>query len=236
MRIFTFLILNCCLSGCLNRSISDDSLEDPYEGFNRKSYQLSERMDASILAPLARGYAWVAPDILETRVTSVFKNFNTLPSSLNGFLQGNVKVGISEFSRLAINSSFGLGGLFDVANYWGLASEHEDIGQTLAVWGIKRSPYIFIPLLGPSTIRDIPVRILGMSFSPAGIGKDYSGYLTFFRVVSQRAEMLEATERRDAIAIDPYVFTREAYLQTRAISIFNGDPPHEDFLDEFEED
>jgi phospholipid-binding lipoprotein MlaA len=155
---------------------------------------------------------------------------------VNGLLQGQIDVGAREFARLVINSTFGVVGFFDVASNWGIKQQHEDVGQTLAVWGLEESPYVYIPLLGPSTVRDIPVRLVAMSVPRLLIGEDFPGYGTALRVVGQRAGMIGSIEQRNANAIDPYTFTRDAYTQLRAFEIYNGDPPVEDFFDEFEDE
>lgn len=221
--------------GFLHSGVQAESVEDPYENFNRKSYQFSEKIDKLLLAPLAKGYSRVLPDSIEQIFSNVFANIDSVPSSMNGFLQGRAEIGVSELSRLVINSSFGLGGLFDPATAWGIEKQHEDIGQTFAVWGVKDSPFIYIPILGPSTVRDMPVRLVGMAYPRVFIGEGLPGYATALRVVGQRAEMMEAIGQRDASAIDPYAFTRDAYKQRRAFEIFNGDPPVEDFFEDFEE-
>ena len=236
VRVLVYLIVCFLLSGCLSSGVGDIRPQDPYEKFNRKSFQFSESVDKKLLAPVAHGYSRILPDPLETGFNNLFANINSVPSSVNGLLQGQIEVGAREFVRLMINSTFGVAGFFDVASRWGLKQQHEDIGQTLAVWGLKDSPYVYIPVLGPSTVRDIPVRLVGMSVPRLLIGEDFPGYATALRVVGQRAAMSEVIEQRDANAIDPYTFTRDAYTQLRAFEIFNGDPPVEDFFDEFEDE
>ena len=236
VQILLYSIFFFLLSGCLHSGLQDSNPDDPYEKFNRKSYQFSERVDKRLLAPLARGYSRVFPDPVEAGFNNVFANINSAPSSVNGLLQGQIDVGAREFARLMINSTFGVVGFFDVASNWGIKQQHEDIGQTLAVWGLEESPYVYIPLLGPSTVRDIPVRLVAMSVPRLLIGEDFPGYGAALRVVGQRAGMIGSIEQRNANAIDPYTFTRDAYTQLRAFEIYNGDPPVEDFFDEFEDE
>ena len=147
-----------------------------------------------------------------------------------------METGFNELSRLIVNSTLGLGGLIDLATIWGINEKKEDIGQTLAVWGIKESPFIYLPIFGPTTLRDLPVRFVGMSMPRLIIGEDFPGYVTALQVISQRADLIEVIEQRDSNAIDAYAFTRDAYIQRRAFEIYNGDPPIEDFFDEFEEE
>ena len=236
MRVLPYLLIWCFLSACTSGAIDNGNVDDPFENFNRKSYRFSESVDGNFLAPVAGGYARVTPDPLEKGISNVFKNFNNAPSAINGFLQGDVETGFNELSRLIVNSTLGLGGLIDLATIWGINEKKEDIGQTLAVWGIKESPFIYLPIFGPTTLRDLPVRFVGMSMPRLIIGEDFPGYVTALQVISQRADLIEVIEQRDSNAIDAYAFTRDAYIQRRAFEIYNGDPPIEDFFDEFEEE
>ena len=129
MRVFLYLLIWCLLSACTSGAIDNRNADDPFENFNRKSYRFSESVDGNFLAPVARGYARVTPDPIEKGISNVFKNFNNAPSAINGFLQGDVETGFNELSRLIVNSTLGLGGLFDVATIWGVNEKKEDIGH-----------------------------------------------------------------------------------------------------------
>ncbi len=230
-------------SACATLEGPDYGTFDEFEGFNRGSYEFSEVIDRNALAPVARGYQSITPDPIETGISNFFANLSSVDSSLNGFLQGKPEAGATDAVRFLVNSTIGVGGLFDVASRAGLHDQNEDIGQTLAVWGWKKSRYVYVPLIGPSTLRDLPsllVRalvprlILG---SAADLGLSGAGNtgLSALSIVSARAAALSATDTRDAAALDAYVFTREAYLQRRKFVIFDGNPPVEEFDDFFDE-
>lgn len=222
-------------------SVGCSSLEGPEygtyegaEGFNRKSYQFSDYVDRKALAPVARGYTKVTPGWWRKGVANAFGNLRTIDSSLNGFLQGKPKRGAIDLARIVVNTTLGIGGLFDPATPMGLPYQDEDLGQTLAVWGIKRSRYVYVPFLGPSTVRDVPSLIVRSAVPRLLIGPDYNVWVSSLDLLNTRAELLGLTDARDSTALDPYVFTRDAYFQRRKFLIFDGDPPLDDF-DEFDD-
>ena len=226
-------------AACATLEGSEYGVFDGNEGFNRKSYEFSEVIDKQALVPIARGYQHIAPDLVETGISNFFANLSSLDSSANGFLQGKPKRGATDSLRFVINSTIGLGGLFDVATPAGLHHQDEDFGQTLAVWGWKKSRYIYVPLFGPSTVRDLPVLVVSGLLPRLVLGSVHNLGITSLGVVSARAGALALTDTRDASALDAYVFTREAYVQHRKFLIFDGDPPVEefdDFFDEFDAD
>ena len=116
-----------------------------------------------------------------------------------------------------------------------MRQQEEYFGQTLAVWGVKRSRYIYVPMLGPSTLRDLPSTLVRTIIPRLVLGNDYHWGMTVVDLVSARADLMTATQVRDASALDPYAFTRDAYYQRRKFLSFDGDPPVDDFFDEFEE-
>ena len=226
-------------AACAALAGPDYGVYDENEGFNRGSYDFSEAVDRNALAPIARGYQSIAPDLLETGISNFFANLRSLDSSANGFLQGKPKRGATDSLRFLINSTIGLGGLFDVATPAGLPHQNEDIGQTLAVWGWKKSRYVYVPLVGPSTVRDLPMLALRGILPRLVLGDVHNLGISGLDVVSARADSLALTDTRDASAFDAYVFTREAYTQRRKFLIFDGNPPMEefdDFFDDFDEE
>ena len=231
------LVLN--QAACATLEGPDYGVYDENESFNRGSYDFSEAVDRNALAPIARGYQAIVPDLLETGISNFFANLRSLDSSANGFLQGKPKRGAADSLRFIINSTIGLGGLFDVATPAGLHHQNEDLGQTLAVWGWKKSRFVYVPLVGPSTVRDLPVLVVRGILPRLVLGGVHNLGVSGLDVVSTRADALALTETRDAAALDAYVFTREAYLQRRKFLIFDGDPPREefdDFFDDFDEE
>ncbi len=231
-------LLVCCvvLSACSTLKGDEFAVYDPFETANRTSFNVTDRVDRHVLLPVAQGYDRVTPNWLRRGVLNVFVNLRTIGSAVNGLLQGKPAAGATDLARLMINSSIGVLGFFDVASGWGLRFQEEDFGQTLAVWGVERSRYIYLPFLGPTTIRDLPGTLLHSAMPRLILGSDYHWGISVVDVVSARADLITATRVRDASAIDPYAFTRDAYYQRRKFLIFDGDPPVEDFFDEFEDE
>ena len=234
-RWFGFVALVAAQAACAALEGPDFGVYDQNEDFNRQSYEFSEAVDGRVLAPVARGYQSVAPDLVETGIANFFANLRSLDSSANGLLQGKPERSAVDAMRFVVNSTVGLGGLFDVATPAGLHRQEEDFGQTLAVWGWRKSRYIYVPLFGPSTVRDLPVLIVRGLLPRLILGDYHNLGISGLDVVSARAEALALTETRDASALDAYVFTREAYVQRRKFLIYDGDPPMEDFDDFFDE-
>lgn len=225
-------------AACATLEGPDYGVYDEHEGFNRGSYDFSEAVDRNALAPIARGYQSMAPDLLKTGISNFFANLRSLDSSANGFLQGKPKRGGIDSLRFIINSTIGLGGLFDIATPAGMHHQNEDLGQTLALWGWKKSSYVYVPFVGPSTVRDLPLLALRGILPRLVLGGVHNFGISGLDVVSARADALALTDTRDASALDAYVFTREAYIQRRKFLIFDGNPPTEefdDFFDDFDE-
>ena len=225
------------LSPCAGLEGPDYGVYDTTEDVNRGMYRFSDRVDRAVVVPVAKGYQALMPDFIETGITNFFRNLRDLDSALNGFLQGKPKRGGTDVARFILNSTVGLAGLFDVATPAGLRAQEEDLGQTLAVWGWKKSRYVFVPFLGPTTIRDLPSLTVRGFVPRLVLGSSYSFWLGGLDVLNTRANALALTDARDASALDPYAFTREAYFQRRKYVIFDGDPPEEfdDFFDDEEE-
>ena len=205
---------------------------DPYEKVNRVSYEFN-LLDKYITIPVAKGYRFLVPKPLRKGINNVFTNLRTLDSAFNTFLQGKPKAGFSELHRFVLNATIGLGGLFDVATSSGLKFQNEDFGQTLAVWGYRESTYIYLPLLGPTTLRDLSgdiwVRLLMPTLlidntiieAVGGIEKSSDGLLKLDEV--------------NASALDPYSYLRTAYAQNRRHLIYDSNPPTDDFFDLLDE-
>ena len=154
----TWLLL--CASGCASLDGEPFAVYDPHEGANRQVYRFNDALDRNIVIPVAEGYQAVTPNWLERGRLNVFENLRTIDSSLNGLLQGKPKSALIDLSRILINSTIGVAGFFDVASRADLPHQQEDFGQTLAVWGMERSRYVYVPMLGPSTWRDLPSTLL----------------------------------------------------------------------------
>lgn len=224
------------LFGCAPLQGPDYGVYDRAEAFNRASYAFTDAIDRTVLAPTARGYQRIAPDWLERGIANVFVNLRHIPSSANGLLQGKPKAAGTDLARLLINSTIGIGGFFDVASRWDLRFSEEDFGQTLAVWGVKNSRYVFVPFLGPTTLRDLPAVVVRSITPRLVFGSDYHWGWSALDLVSVRAGALSASDVRDASALDPYAFTRDAYYQRRKFLIYDGELPDDDLFDEFDDE
>jgi len=223
------------MSGCASLKGPEFGVYDPYESVNRPSYAISDWVDVKAIAPVARGYQKITPGWFRRGVGNFFSNLRELDSALNGFLQGKPESGGTDLARVLINSTVGIAGLLDVAGANGLVYQDEDLGQTLAVAGMTRTRYLYIPFFGPSTNRDSPSALLRAFIPRLILGGAYAWWIGGIDLINTRSEVLTATDARDASALDPYAFTREAYYQRRKFLIFDGDPPMDDFFDEFDD-
>lgn len=210
---------------------------DPWEPMNRSVYAFNDTIDRYTLKPIARGYDAVVPTFAKTGVSNFANNLSTPVSALNNLLQGKPVRSLSDVTRFIVNSTIGIGGLFDPATAGGLERYDEDFGQTLAVWGVPSGPFIVIPILGPSTLRDggaFPVDwVSDVQFwiDDSSIRDKING----LRLVDLRYRLLPA-DGFLAESKDPYITIRESYLQNRRFEIFDGDPPmDEDFYEDFDD-
>ncbi len=185
---------------------------DPYEGFNRPMYNFNMGVDKYLMKPVADGYKFVTPDFMETGVTNFFSNLKGLNVVLNDMLQGKLGQSVSDLGRFTTNSTIGVLGLFDVATDLGMPQNVEDFGQTLAVWGVDEGPYLVLPFLGPTTLRDGGGGIVDRAANPSTYFLPGAGVL---EGISERANAEGALNFIDEAALDPYVFTRESFLQYR---------------------
>ena len=222
-------------TGCA--TTHNESGQDPLEPANRVFFNVNETLDRAMLKPVAKGYARITPAPVRTGITNFFNNLGYLNVILNDVLQGKFEQGVNDALRFIFNSTLGIGGWFDVAgDYMGLPAHEEDFGQTLAVWGLDKGFYLYLPLFGPNTLRDsadfIPRTFLNPFFYASG---PFLLPLNAVNAINTRANLLEASNIRDQVALDPYAFTREAYLQQREFLIHDGNPPLSDYEDIFED-
>jgi len=200
---------------------------DPWEGMNRKTFAFNEKLDTAVLKPVATTYKKVVPEFAREGVNNFFDNLEDIGTSLNNVLQGKPGQGLSDAGRFVVNSTLGVFGLWDVATPMGLEKHYEDFGQTLGVWGVQSGPYLVLPLLGPSTARDAPAKIVDPSWyystyvDPEGL---YWGLWTLDKVRT-RANLLGAGSVLDQAALDKYNFIRDAWLQRRRSQVYDGNPP-----------
>ena len=211
-------------------SISVHSEVDPFENINQVTHKINDTLDEEFASPIARAYVNFMPDKLELGVSNFVANYEDINNGLNNILQGKIKDGFSDIGRLLINSTIGVLGFVDVASKIGLEKHDEDFGQTLASWGIKSGPYIVLPLLGPSSLRDtvaqIPDAFLGGLFF---INHERTSCeLTLLDLLETRARYLGM---ESLVIGDEYLFYRDAYFQNREYEISDGilDDNFEDF-------
>lgn len=192
--------------------------QDPFECINRVFFKFNDIMDTYILKPVCEVYDKIIPKPLAKGFTNFFNNIDTVPTILNDLLQGNFYQATSDTWRLAFNSTVGLLGFIDVASCIGLEPNSEDFGLTMAQWGWKDSYYIVVPFFGPSTIRDAagwPVNYYFLSVYPYIRSANDRYKLYLLSLIVRRSELLHYESLLQQVAIDKYVFMRDAYLQHR---------------------
>ncbi|HWP17802.1 MAG TPA: VacJ family lipoprotein [Burkholderiaceae bacterium] len=214
---------------------------DPLEPFNRKVYAFNDAVDRAVLKPVAQTYRDVVPRPVRTGVTNFFSNLGDAWSAVNSFLQLKIEPGLRNTLRFGFNTFFGFAGVLDIATEAGIERHQEDFGQTLGHWGVGPGPYVVLPLLGPSTLRDTVALPVDLSASPAALVNDREAAIgvTALQVVERRASLLDASRLLDDVALDPYLFMRDAYLQRRRNQVYDGNPPPEEGEEddyEYEED
>ena len=200
---------------------------DPFERYNRAAFSFNDAVDRAVLKPVAQAYEAVTPSFLRQAVGNFFDNLSDVSTVANDLLQGKPKMAATHTGRLAVNSTFGLLGLIDVATPMGLERQREDFGQTLGVWGFESGPYLVLPLLGPSSIHDTAGLSVDFATDPVFHldGRGARAATAGPRAVNGRSRLLEAETTLKEIAFDPYLFTRDAYLTRRRSAVHDGDPP-----------
>lgn len=202
----------CILTGCATKNPND-----PFENYNRVMFNINEAFDHTAFKPLAMLYDTVMPNFAQTMVTNFFGNINDVWYAFNNLLQGQGEKGMTDVARVMVNSLFGLGGVIDVASNLNIPKYRADFGQTLGVWGMEAGPYVVLPLLGPSTLRDtiaLPAEWYGDAWSYVNNVRVRNAGLVV-RAVNYRAALLDASSLVDDAALDKYEFMRDAYLQRR---------------------
>ncbi len=224
ISILALLMVFALLTGCA--SINSPKA-DPLEGLNRATFKVNETVDDYVLKPVAKGYQAVTPGFVRSGVSNAFSNIGDVGTSVNNLLQGKPSNAISDVGRFLVNSTLGVLGLFDVATPMGLEKHDEDFGQTLGLWGLDSGPYLVLPLLGPSTVRD----------AVSKVADSYTGYARYIQnvparnstqalgIVNLRADLLNTTSTLDEASLDKYQFIRDAYLQRRLSQVYDGKVP-----------
>ena len=216
------------LSGCA--SFRTATSGDPIEPINRGIYSFNNTFDHYLLKPIAKGYDFVLPTVVKTGVSNVFQNMSDAQSLISDALQlKGTKFG-DDLGRVMLNTTFGIGGIFDLATPMGIERGNEDIGQTLGYWGIGAGPYLVIPFLGPSSLRDAVGRFGDSQINPVGrlSSVPIRISLTGLGVVDARVGLFPAEDLLNQASLDKYTFLRSAYLQRRQSLVLDGKRPKEE--------
>lgn len=222
VRIAVLITGAASAAGCATSA--PEAANDPLESFNRAMFTFNDKVDQTVLKPTATLYQDYTPSFVQTGIGNFFGNIGDVWSTTNLFLQGKIERGLNGFMRVAVNSTLGLGGVLDWASEAGLTRYSEDFGQTLGRWGVGAGPYIVLPLLGSSTLRDttaLPVDAAGNLWSYVSPEATRIGGAVV-RVVDQRAAVLGASNLLEEVALDKYQFVRDTYLQRRQSLIDDG--------------
>ena len=211
------------LAGCA----AAPSRDDPFEPMNRASYRVHEVVDGQIVKPMVQAYVDYTPRLVQQGIHNFFGNIDDFFSFINGMLQNKPDKAGHDLGRVMMNTGFGLLGLIDIASEAGIPKGNEDFGQTFGVWGIPQGPYLFIPVFGPTTVRDGTGWIIRAYATPIGYIPDVStrNILWGIGFIDARASALEAESLVNQAALDPYTFIRRSYLQRRQYLVYDGHPP-----------
>jgi phospholipid-binding lipoprotein MlaA len=224
----SLLIVLALLSGCATGPNANP--RDPLEPFNRGVYQLNDAVDRAVLKPVATAYQDVVPSLIRRGVNNFFANLQDAWSFVNNALQFKGESAADSAVRFGVNTFIGLGGVLDVATEMNIEKHTKDFGHTLGYWGVAPGPYLVLPLLGSSTLRDTVA--LPVDFQGDLVGSiehvPTRNTLIALRLVDDRANLLKASAMLDEVALDKYTFVRDAYLQRRRSAIYDGNPPDDD--------
>lgn len=230
IRLVSVLLLCLVASGCA----TPHSRVDPLEPLNRGIYSFNKGVDNVVLKPVAQGYKAVIPDPFRGMVRNFFSNLDDVVVVFNDLLQFKLLQALQDTTRLVINSTIGFFGIADIASGIGLEKHNEDFGQTLGYWGLGSGPYLVLPILGPSSIRDTAGIAVDVHVDPIFDKLDdrrhfrQRNQVLAAKFVSKRADLLDVEKVVEEAAIDEYIFVRDAYLQRRRSLIYDGNPPPAD--------
>jgi phospholipid-binding lipoprotein MlaA len=222
-RIAIPLFAVTLLAGCA----AAPSRDDPFEPMNRASFAVHEVVDGHVVKPIAQAYVDYAPKLVQTGIRNFFGNIDDFISFINGMLQNKPDKAGNDLGRVITNTGFGLLGLIDIASDAGIPKGNEDFGQTFGYWGIPQGPYLFIPVLGPTTVRDGTGLIVRAYATPIGYIPDVPtrNILWGIGFLDARASALQAESLVDQASLDRYTFIRRSYLQRRQYLVYDGAPP-----------
>lgn len=206
----SIFVSGCATTGGEQQAVANKA--DPYENVNRKIFHFNDQVDTYVAEPISNAYKWATPQFVQTGVFNFFNNLKNINVVINDMLQAKFEQSAQDSGRFLVNTTVGVAGLFDVAKHVGWEQNEEDFEQTLAVWGVPQGSYLVIPFLGPSTARGIPGTVFDTAANPA----TYVGLpIQLVSMLNTRASAEGALKFIDEAALDPYVFTRESFLQWR---------------------
>ena len=227
MRVFVLIYIFIFSS-----FLSSDETKDPFENLNRKTFEFNENLDENFLMPVAEAYSKFPPKI-KIGISNFFNNLEEVDTFVNQLLQGKPKQSINDLTRFLINTTVGLGGFIDVASKIGLERHEEDFGQTLAVWGVGQGPYIMLPVLGPSTLRDTLSRPVSSFLSVT-----FHMTETDVNIALKGIDAIETREKllgiESLLSGDKYSFVKDAYIQSMMYEIKDGIDVKDDFIDDMD--
>ena len=231
LTLLSLLFLTGCASSLAKQTYDDQISADPYVKTNRAIHSFNNSVDKAILKPVATAYSNYVPFIIQAGVNNFLNNLGEPLSFINNLLQLKLDDSLITLSRFAFNSTLGLGGLIDITGLGGVEEQEEDFGQTLAYWGVKPGPYIVLPFLGPSNLRDaislIPNRLVRNEVIDGVSDSNIDTSLFVLNLLDTRALLLPLDEVVEQ-QLDPYSFFKSAYEQNRISAIYDGDPPEAD--------
>ena len=240
-------IFLCVLLSTFTTQAFAEEISDPLEDINRAIFEFNDTMDVYVLEPVARAYDWLLPDFVQEGVTNFFDNLNYPRYLVSDLVQLKFGQALHHTGRFALNTTFGAAGLFDIAKGVGLEDHVEDFGTALGYHGVGPGPYLVLPFLGPSNLRDGFGRLVDAFLNPTYYMHSYGLHAneadiaiyssTALDFINQRANLFETVETAKESSLDYYLFVQSAYYQYRKGKIYDGAPPDEDpFADEFEDD
>ena len=204
---------------------------DPYEPYNRFMYRINDGIDRTVMTPVARGYQKVTPKPVQSGITNVFDNLRDVVSIGSNLLRLDIEKASTDLVRVGINTTFGLGGLINIADAAQMPNNKNSLGDTFATWGWKNSNYFVYPLTGPSTVRDAVGDTITRVYSVEGALVDSEGWswgLTALKGIDKRAQLLVYTDGLDMAAVDRYAYTRDVFMNMRATQV-GGRPPSAEY-------
>ncbi len=237
-RVFYFLsLLFVVISGCASQPVLEHTptvkKSDPYEKINRKVFVFNDYLDEYLAEPISNAYQYVAPQFVKNSIFNFYTNLRNFNVIFNDVLQAKFNQSAKDSGRLAVNTSLGLLGIFDVAKDLGLEQNDEDFDQTLAVWGVPEGPYLVLPIVGPLTLRGVPGAVFDTATNPTS----YVGApIQLLSILNARANAEGALKFIDEAALDPYLFTRESFLQWRRNLSSDGEGSQSLDLEELDEE